>query len=164
MKYTAAHWGAYEIHDNALKSFSDDPEPSRIGKGWLSASRNEQSRILKPALRKGWLEGDGGANRCDDVFVEVSWEEAAQRVADELTRVSKTYGNGSIYGGSYGWASAGRFHHAQSQLKRLLNLTGGFVSARETYSHAAGEVIIPHILGMSQGKYQDQMTSLGPYQ
>ena len=160
MKYTAAHWGAYEVHDNALKPVADDPAPSRIGKGWLSASRNLDSRILKPAIRKGWLEGDGGAKRCDDdVFVEVSWDEAAARVAEELTRISKTHGNSAIYGGSYGWASAGRFHHAQSQLKRFLNLAGGFVRARETYSHAAGEVLIPHILGMSQGQFQDQMTS-----
>nr|WP_321463185.1 molybdopterin-dependent oxidoreductase [uncultured Cohaesibacter sp.] len=159
MKYTAAHWGTYEIHDNGLKPVADDPEPSRIGKGWLSASRNLDSRILRPAIRKGWLEGDGGANRCDDVYVQVSWDEAATRVAEELIRISKTYGNGAIYGGSYGWASAGRFHHAQSQLKRFLNLAGGYVSARETYSHAAGEVLIPHILGMSQGDFQDQMTS-----
>ena len=27
----------------------------------------------------------------------------------------------SHFGGSYGWASAGRFHHAQSQLRRFLN-------------------------------------------
>ena len=159
MKYTAAHWGTYEIHNDGLQPVSGDPQPSRIGKGWLSASRNLNSRILKPALRKGWLEGDGGANRCDDVFVEVSWDEAASRVAQELGRISKTYGNGAIYGGSYGWASAGRFHHAQSQLKRFLNLAGGYVSARETYSHAAGEVLIPHILGMSQAQFQDQMTS-----
>ena len=103
MKYTAAHWGAYEIHDNALKPVADDPEPSRIGKGWLSASRNLDSRILRPAIRKGWLEGDVGANRCDDVFVEVGWDEAASRVAEELTRISRAYGNGAIYGGSYGW-------------------------------------------------------------
>ncbi len=159
MRYTAAHWGAYEIHDNDLKPVGDDPAPSRIGKGWLSASRNLDSRILKPAIRKGWLEGDGGSNRLDDVFVEVSWDEAATRVAEELTRISKDHGNGAIYGGSYGWASAGRFHHAQSQLKRFLNLAGGFVRARETYSHAAGEVLVPHILGMPQGAFQDQMTS-----
>ncbi|WP_316858231.1 molybdopterin-dependent oxidoreductase [uncultured Cohaesibacter sp.] len=159
MKYTAAHWGAYEITDNQLKAVSDDPDPSRIGKGWLSASKDEKSRILRPAIRKGWLEGDGGKNRCRDEFVEVSWDEAATRVAEDLTRVRETHGNKAIYGGSYGWASAGRFHHAQSQLKRFLNLAGGFVKARETYSHAAGEVILPHITGMSQGDFQDSMTS-----
>ena len=35
--------------------------------------------------------------------------------------MSTPHGNEAIYGGSYGWASAGRFHHAQSQLHRFLN-------------------------------------------
>ena len=40
-------------------------------------------------------------------------------VSEEIKRVISTYGNESIYAGSYGWASAGRFHHAQSHLKRF---------------------------------------------
>ncbi|SNY90746.1 biotin/methionine sulfoxide reductase [Cohaesibacter sp. ES.047] len=159
MKYTAAHWGSYEIHGEDIKPLSDDPAPSRIGKGWVSASRDRQSRILKPAVRRGWLDGDEGARRCDDKFVEVSWDKAANLVAEEIARVSQSHGNGAIYAGSYGWASAGRLHHAQSQMKRLLNLTGGFVTARNTYSHAAGEVIMPHITGLSQGALQQTSTS-----
>ena len=39
-----------------------------------------------------------------------------------------THGNESIFGGSYGWASASRFHHASgSQLHRFLNCIGGYV-------------------------------------
>jgi hypothetical protein len=36
------------------------------------------------------------------------------------------------YGGSYGWASAGRFHHAQSQLHRFLQKFGGVPTAQVT--------------------------------
>jgi biotin/methionine sulfoxide reductase len=57
-------------------------------------------------------------------------------------------GHRSIYGGSYGWASAGRLHHAQSQLHRFLQKFGGYTGALDTYSFAAAEVLIPHILGM----------------
>ena len=53
----------------------------------------------------------------------------------------------SVYGGSYGWASAGRFHHAQSQVHRFLNTLGGYVSSVNTYSNAAGEVILDHVVG-----------------
>ncbi len=53
----------------------------------------------------------------------------------------------AIYGGSYGWASAGRFHHAQGQLKRLLNLLGGFTSSRGSYSHGTSDVVLRHIVG-----------------
>nr|MDQ6120126.1 molybdopterin-dependent oxidoreductase [Klebsiella pneumoniae subsp. pneumoniae] len=52
-----------------------------------------------------------------------------------------------MYGGSYGWASAGRFHHAQSQLHRFLKGLGGYTASTNTYSSAAGERILPHILG-----------------
>ncbi|WP_319532444.1 molybdopterin-dependent oxidoreductase [uncultured Cohaesibacter sp.] len=159
MKYTAAHWGSYEIDGEQLKPVSDDPAPSRIGRGWVSAARDTNSRILKPVVRRGWLDGDGGTNRCSDSFVEISWDRAVSLVADEIKRVRSEHGNGAIYGGSYGWASAGRFHHAQSQLKRLLNLAGGFVSGRNTYSHAAGEVILPHITGLGQDAVQQTSTT-----
>lgn len=78
----------------------------------------------------------------------------------KINCLSTTHGNGAIFGGSYGWSSAGRFHHAQSQLRRFLNLTVGSVSSRETYSHAAAEVLFPHVLGLTNRAFQDQMTSL----
>ena len=162
MAYTAAHWGAY-VHDGhgGIAPLPDDPNPSRIGRGWVSAAQDRASRILTPVARRGWLDGDGGAKRNTDSFVELDWDEASKLVAREINRVRHEHGNGAIFGGSYGWASAGRFHHAQSQLRRFLNLAGGFVSSRETYSHAAAEVLFPHIIGLSNRAFQDQMTSLG---
>lgn len=160
MKYTAAHWGSYHINKGDLAPLANDPSPSRIGKGWVSAARDPASRILRPAVRKGWLDGDKGAARCDDGFVEVSWDEALDLAANALRETQNSYGDGAIYGGSYGWASAGRFHHAQSHLRRFLNLIGGCVTSTETYSHAAAEVLFPHILGLSNRAFQDEMTSL----
>ena len=58
-----------------------------------------------------------------------------------------THGNESIYGGSYGWASAGRFHHAQGQLHRFLNCIGGYTASVNSYSLGASEVILPHVVG-----------------
>ena len=162
MKYTAAHWGAYQFKQvgDELVPLHDDPQPSRVGKGWRSASLNQSARILKPAVRKGWLAGDKGAGRCADSYVEVSWERAISLAASELQRVHETYGSQAVFGGSYGWSSAGRFHHAQSQLRRMLSLSGGFNSSRETYSHAAAEVLFPHILGLSNRAFQDDMPSM----
>jgi len=56
-------------------------------------------------------------------------------------------GPGAIFGGSYGWASAGRFHDAQSQIHQFLNLAGGYVRSVGSYSSGAATVILPHILG-----------------
>ena len=161
MRYTAAHWGAYAFDENTgLLPLADDPAPSRIGRGWLSAATNKLGRVLSPVIRKGWLEGDRGAARSSDDFVRVSWNEAVRRVAEELTQVRTAHGNGAIFAGSYGWSSAGRFHHAQSQLRRFLNCFGGYVGSRETYSHAAAEVLFPYVLGMSQRQLQDNVTSI----
>ena len=107
-------------------------------------------RITAPMIRKSWLEDGPGAHtdrRGAEPFVEVSWETAERLVAQELTRVCTEYGNESIYGGSYGWASAGRFHHAQSHVHRFLNAIGGYTRSVNTYSLAAAEVILPHVLG-----------------
>ncbi|MEM9585283.1 MAG: molybdopterin-dependent oxidoreductase [Pseudomonadota bacterium] len=161
MKFTSSHWGTYQLDGpDGIKPIDDDPRPSRIGKGWVSAATDRSSRILTPVARRGWLEGDNGRNRNDDSFVELTWEAASALVAQSLDSVRRKHGNSSIFGGSYGWASTGRFHHAQSQLRRFLNLTGGYVGSRETYSHAAAEVLFPHILGLSNRAFQDQMTSL----
>ena len=68
-------------------------------------------------------------------------------MGSELQRVIDADGNEAIYAGSYGWASAGRFHHAQSQIHRFLNVIGGYTKSVNTYSFAAAEVMMPHVIG-----------------
>jgi biotin/methionine sulfoxide reductase len=77
----------------------------------------------------------------------VSWDEATSLVAGAIERVRGAYGNEAIFGGSYGWSSAGRFHHAQSQVHRFLNAAGGYVFFKDTYSNAAGRRILPYVIG-----------------
>ena len=60
-------------------------------------------------------------------FIELEWPEATDLAARELQRVRSKHGNSAIYGGSYGWGSAGHFHHAKSQVHRFLNAIGGCV-------------------------------------
>ncbi|MDP9259703.1 MAG: molybdopterin-dependent oxidoreductase [Actinomycetota bacterium] len=130
----------------ALHPVADDPDPSPIGIG-MPRAQNHAGRILRPAVRRGWLEGDGGAARGEDAFVEVGWDEALDLAARELARVKSEHGNASIYGGSYGWGSAGRFHHPQGLLHRFLNFHGGYTASVNSYSCAAMEVILPHVIG-----------------
>lgn len=162
-RFTSAHWGSYRAEGEGeslrLVPLADDPTPSVIGGGWLAAVRDAETRIAAPMVRKGWLERRDRSSRNADSFVEVGWDEALDLAASELKRVSANFGNGAIFGGSYGWASAGRFHHAQSQLRRFLNALGGFVAIRDTYSHAAAEVLLPYLTGMTNRVFQDEMTS-----
>jgi biotin/methionine sulfoxide reductase len=82
--------------------------------------------------------------------VEVDWSKALDLAAAELQRVRTEHGNTAIFGGSYGWASAGRFHHAKTQLERFLNLAGGCTGQVNNYSYGAAMVLLPHVLGTNE--------------
>ena len=155
--YTATHWGAYHPEHDAqgrlsLRPVADDPDPSPIGRS-LADAVDDKLRIEQPMVRAGWLDngpgpcGNGNGSRGGEPFVPVSWDKAFELVTGEIERVRSQHGNQAIYAGSYGWASAGRFHNSKAQLSRFLNLTGGFTRSLNTYSLAAAEVILPHIAG-----------------
>ncbi len=159
MHLFATHFGTYEVvNDTAgaptLHPFRLDRDPSPVGAAFLDLAAAPE-RIRQPMARRGWLErrraGDtargSDGRRGFDEFVPLDWPEAIDLVAGEIDRIRTDYGNASIFGGSYGWASAGRFHHAQSQLKRFLNLAGGFTTSVNTYSYGTGGVVVPHIIG-----------------
>lgn len=156
----SAHWGAFrtQVQDGRLTGvtpFEQDLDASPI-LGSIPSAVHSEARIDRPMVRKGWLEqrenapGASREGRGGEPFVAVSWERALELVADELERVRSTHGNEAIYGGSYGWASAGRFHHAPTQLQRFLNTIGGYTDDIHNYSVAAGLAILPHVLGGSR--------------
>ena len=162
---TSNHWGTYRARVGngrvqELIGFENDKDPSPIGKGIIDV-QDGPMRIGAPMVRKSWLEGGPGKNnelRGSDPFIEISWEDAEKLVAGELNRIRKNFGNSSIFAGSYGWASAGRFHHAQGHLHRFMNCIGGYTRSKFTYSFAAAEAVVPHILG-SYREFLDTCTS-----
>ncbi|TAI64905.1 molybdopterin guanine dinucleotide-containing S/N-oxide reductase [Bradyrhizobium sp. Leo170] len=149
----SAHWGAFSARwdgqDVSILPYAGDPAPSPILANFKGALRHK-ARILKPMVRRNWLEHGPGPQRREigDDFVECGWDTALDLLAGELARVRDNFGSRAIYGGSYGWASAGRFHHAQSQIHRFLNLVcGGYVRSVNSYSAGASSVILPHVMG-----------------
>ena len=162
---TTAHWGTYyaEVENGrltGLRDYEKDSSPSIIGQGILEAL-DDKVRVRRPMVRKGFLENGKSSNRKlrgKEPFVAVSWEKALDLAAGEIDRVRNDFGNKSIFGGSYGWASSGRFHHAQSQVHRFLNTIGGYVAHKNSYSHAAAEVILPHIVAEMKPIIVDQAT------
>ena len=148
-----SHWGVFSarLRDGALavRPYAGDPDPNGIIGNFPAALRH-RARIARPMVRRGWLERGPGPDgrRGRDGFVAVSWDEVLDRLGAELGRIRDTHGPGAVFGGSYGWASAGRFHHAQSQVHRFLNIAmGGYVRSVNTYSSGAASVIVPHVLG-----------------
>ena len=154
-RVTTSHWGAIEVTTEdgkmvAAAPFSEDPNPPGIS-DILPAAIHHRTRVLRPSVRKGWLDGRADRareRRGQDPFVELPWDEALDIAAAELERVRREHGNGAIFGGSYGWASAGRFHHALGQVHRFLNSIGGYVASVASYSTAAAQVIVPHVFGI----------------
>ncbi|MBB5216139.1 molybdopterin guanine dinucleotide-containing S/N-oxide reductase [Parapusillimonas granuli] len=149
----SSHWGAFYARPGRdglqVRPYEDDPNPSPVI-GNFTDALNHPARIRQPMVRKGWLERGPtrGADRNGDTFVAVSWERAFDLVARELRRVRDEFGAGQIFGGSYGWASAGRFHHTQSQIHRFLNTcTDGYVRSVNSYSAGASTVLLPHVAG-----------------
>ena len=116
----------------------------------MPAAVHDEARVAAPMVRQGYLRDGpkgGGAGRGREPFVKVSWEQALDLVADELTRVKEEHGNQAIFGGSYGWASAGRLHHARTQVRRFLFGFGGCTDQFTNYSYGAAMVFLPHVIG-----------------
>ncbi|MCV2868252.1 molybdopterin-dependent oxidoreductase [Defluviimonas sp. WL0002] len=154
---TSAHWGASRVFTEGgrivrAEPFEEDPDPSPIAH-ILPKAVHHADRVARPSVRKGWLKGDRARGSGHDDFVEMPWDEALDIAAEEIGRIRRVHGNEAIYGGSYGWSSAGRFHHAQSQLHRFLNCIGGYVARQGSYSLSAAEVMIPHIFGVSESEF-----------
>ena len=148
------HWGPFEaeVRDGRLVSAhplaGSGADPRMIG-AWPALVYSE-ARIDVPHVRRGWLDRGhraGGEGRGREEMVPVDWDTALDLAAAELSRVHETHGAASIFGGSYGWSSAGRFHHARTQLRRFLAAAGGFTDTIGNYSWGAAQAILPHVLG-----------------
>jgi biotin/methionine sulfoxide reductase len=144
-----AHWGAFNavVEDGrvvACEPFGRDPLPSHMLDA-MPGMVHSPLRIARPVIREGWREGRPRTGH--DTFREVSWDEALDAVAQEVSRVRDTYGAGAIFGGSYGWSSAGRVHHARTLLRRFLFLGGGCVDQLSNYSFGAAQFFLPHVIG-----------------
>ena len=147
-----SHWGVFSarLKDGNLEVRPDpeDPDPSSIIENF-PAALHHRARIAQPMVRQGWLERGPGPDhrRGRDDYVAMSWDAVLDLLGAELARVRNTYGPSAVFGGSYGWASAGRFHHAQSQIHRFLNTSlGGYVRSVNSYSSGASSVLVPYIL------------------
>lgn len=146
----SSHWGTFFVSGRPeqllVRPNPADPDPSSLLRNIPDAARHT-ARIAQPVIRRGWLDGGPGPDkrRGRDEYVAVSWTEALDLAAAELQRIREQHGCGAIFGGSYGWSSAGRFHHALSQIHRFLNSIGGYTAHVASYSSGASDVILPRL-------------------
>ena len=156
-RITSSHWGAFEVVTEGGKitetrPFAHDPQPPKISHV-LPEAVHHRTRVKRPCVRRSWLKKRDTMLRGQDEFVDLPWDEVLDIAAAELDRVRDSYGNQAIFGGSYGWASAGRFHHALSHVHRFLNSIGGYVASFGSYSTGCAQAIMPHVFGVHFLKY-----------
>ena len=151
-----SHWGSFSVDVEGgvvtgVVPHASDTDPSPLLANVADTARS-RARVLHPTVRRGWWEDGPGPDerRGADEWLEVPWADVLERVGVELRRVVDTYGPAALYAGSYGWASAGRFHHSQSQLRRFTGLLGGATVSVGTYSLGAAERILPHVVGSAE--------------
>ncbi|WP_321504470.1 trimethylamine-N-oxide reductase TorA [Breoghania sp.] len=150
---SASHWGVFhaKVEDGkfvSLRPWDKDPFPNDAVHGVQDVVYNA-ARIRYPMVRRAYLENGPNAERDSrgaGDFVKVSWDQALDLVAKEITRHQEE-GPWTIYSGTYGWQSSGRVNNSQAMLKKLMNLTGGAVFSTGDYSKGALAGIMPYIMG-----------------
>lgn len=150
--FTAAHWGGLKVRvENGKIIHSEAAIPPVVENELLSVVADQvysDTRVRYPMVRAGFLAGNQDRSlRGRDVWVRLSWQEALDLVHQQLMQIRAEHGAQAIYGGSYGWKSAGSLHASSPLLQRYLNLTGGFVGRIGDYSTAAVQRILPHVTG-----------------
>ncbi len=135
-----AHWGAFTaiVEDGrvvACEPFAQDDAPRRCSPPF----RRWSIRPCASASRQSVTAG-AKVRRAPAVTAsaEIEWDEALNLVASEIQRVRSAYGDTAIFGGSYGWSSAGRLHHARSLVRRFLFQGGGCVDQLGNYRLGRG--------------------------
>ena len=148
----SAHWGVFSAswqHGRLeVRPHPGDPDPNAVARTSPPRCAIRRASPNRWCGAAGWNVARARRAARPRRVRAVPWDRALDLLAAELARVRDAHGADAIFGGSYGWASAGRFHHAQSQLHRFLNtVLGGYVRSVNSYSAGASSVILPHILG-----------------
>ena len=96
--------------------------------------------------------------RGQDCFIPITWEEAINIVAGELRRVIDEHGNRASMQALMDGRVPAVFitHKVKSMIPKLF---GGYTKSVNTYSYAAAEVILPHVIGANAAKIMTQQTS-----
>ncbi|NLK65952.1 MAG: molybdopterin-dependent oxidoreductase [Campylobacteraceae bacterium] len=164
LKMSASHFGAFYARQRnerfeSITEFEGDFYPNPMIQG-IVARNYDKTRIKNPCVRKSFLEHGYKSDRSlrgKEEFVEVSWDEALDLVANELKRVYKEYGKDAVYGGNFGWHCVGIVNNPETLLKRMLNTIGGFTDKTLSYSRHALRGISP---SLSEDESSAKQTSL----
>jgi hypothetical protein len=136
---TSAHWGTYvvEVSEDdrdivAASVHPDDPDAA-------PAIGNVADTHRHPGWRGRACAAAGSRTAQDPTTVAVTLARSTSRSAGTPRSICSPAN----------W-SAGRLHHAQSQLHRFLNTIGGYTRSVNDYSRGASMVLLPHLIGPAE--------------
>lgn len=156
-KISGAHWGAFRARVEAdrvveIRPFEFDKYPTDILKGTLDVIYSP-SRVRFPMARVDWYKKRQNSNRAergDNRFVRLSWDEALDILYEELERIQKDYGPWALHTANVGWRSVGQVHSCGNHMLRAVGMHGRSVGTAGDYSTGAGQVILPYVLGSTE--------------
>lgn len=96
--------------------------------------------------------------RGENKFERISWEEALDTIASEMTRLKEEYGNEAFFF-HYASGTQWRGPDGRSPIRRLMRLHGGYTGYYGTYSAACYSAAMPYITGMGSNSADDLMNS-----
>lgn len=121
----------------------DNTGDNEIGTQQIRAcvrGRSIRHRIYNPDRLKKPLKRKPGTKRGDGEWIEISWDQALDEIADKMKQLIKDYGNESIYinygTGTLGGTIARSWPPAETPFARLMNLIGGYLNHYADYSTA----------------------------
>ena len=129
-----------------------DPQLRPCIRGRAYRRRQYHPDRLKYPLERVGKRGEGK-------FERISWDRALDRMASELVRVKRRYGNSAIYV-PYGTGSYNQVN-GQQTAQRLMNLFGGSLGFYNSYSWACISQATPYVYGttMTGNQRQDWLNS-----
>ena len=156
-KITGSHFGAIRakvVGDRVIEvqPLEFDKHPTEMIKG-IPGLIYSSSRIRYPMVRLDWYKNrhrSDTAQRGDNRFVRVGWDDAIDLFYQELERVQRDYGPWALHTAGVGWRSVGQMHSCGNHMVRAIGMHGHSVGTIGDYSTGAGQVILPYVLGSTE--------------
>ncbi|TIH12821.1 trimethylamine-N-oxide reductase TorA [Marinifilum sp. JC120] len=150
----ATFWGICKLHAENGRIIKAEPFDKDCSVNEMTTNMpgfvHSPARVKYPMVRKDFLKNghkSDASKRGKGEFVRVSWDKAAELIAQNLKRIQKEYGQDAVYATPSGWYMLGKVNSAGACMNRLSNMMGGFVRAMGDYSTGASQVIMPHVVG-----------------
>lgn len=146
------------VKDGIITRFDTDDEPEtdkflQIRACWRG--RSHRKKIYSPYRIKYPMKRVG--ERGEGKFKRITWDEAYDIMCEQMTRITKKYGNASIFDGGYaaGYGSVWNELYTPNPLiywalsRRFLNLFGNRVGFWDTYSLEGSFFASKHMFGIN---------------